>query len=70
MGDKGAGNCGIRMYVPLNAAATEWKTITIDEGHMACQSLQIADLDGDGRRDMIAGGFTTNNLVVYWNHCE
>lgn len=58
---------GIRLYVPLDDEATAWQSFSIDDGSMACQSLQIADLDGDGRPDLIAAGWTTNNLVIYWN---
>ena len=36
---------------PTDARATEWKTFTIAEGKMACQSLQIADMDDDGIGD-------------------
>ncbi|NOY00538.1 MAG: hypothetical protein GXP30_12495, partial [Verrucomicrobia bacterium] len=66
-GDEGVGNYGIRIYVPLNDEATEWKTISVDEGTMACQSLQIADMDGDGDLDLVAAGWTTKNLVIFWN---
>lgn len=58
---------GIRLYIPQNEQATEWKTVSIDDGKMACQSLQVADLDGDGRLDIIAAGWSTNNLTIYWN---
>lgn len=58
---------GIRLYIPQNAEATEWQKIPIDEGSMSCQSLQVADLDGDGRLDIIAAGWSTNNLMIYWN---
>ncbi len=58
---------GIRMYVPTNRKASKWKTIIIDDNNMACEDLQSADLDGDGRRDLIAAGRATNNLVIYWN---
>ena len=26
-----------------------------------------ADLDGDGRPDIIAGGRSTHNVKIYWN---
>ncbi len=68
--DNAAGDYGIRLYVPGDALANEWKVHDIDSGTMACQSLQIADLDGDGRLDLVAAGWTTNNLVIYWNRTE
>lgn len=34
---------------------------------MACEDLKLADLDGDGRLDVIGAGRSTKNVVVYWN---
>jgi hypothetical protein len=40
---------------------------TIDDGGMACEDALAADLDGDGRNDIIAGGRATHNVKIYWN---
>ena len=40
---------------------------TIDDGGMACEDAVAADLDGDGRIDIIAGGRATHNVKIYWN---
>ena len=34
---------------------------------MACEDALAADLDGDGRPDIIAGGRATHNVKIYWN---
>ncbi len=39
----------------------------IDDGGVAVEDALAADLDGDGRPDLIAGGRATHNLKVYWN---
>lgn len=39
----------------------------IDDGGMACEDALAADLDGDGRTDLIAGGRATHNVKIYWN---
>ncbi|MDR3620050.1 MAG: VCBS repeat-containing protein [Paludisphaera borealis] len=39
----------------------------IDDGGMACEDAVAADLDGDGRIDVVAGGRATHNLRIYWN---
>ena len=39
----------------------------IDDGGVAVEDAMAADLDGDGRPDLIAGGRATHNLKVYWN---
>jgi outer membrane protein assembly factor BamB len=58
---------GLRLYTPMDATAREWRTTLIDDNEMACEDLQIADLDGDGRPDIIAAGRATRNLKIYWN---
>ncbi len=58
---------GIKLYVPLDDKGQKWETHLIDDNGMACEDLKIADLDGDGRPDIIASGRATHNLVVYWN---
>jgi hypothetical protein len=40
---------------------------TIDDGGMACEDAMAADLDGDGKTDIIAGGRATHNVKIYWN---
>jgi Aldos-2-ulose dehydratase, beta-propeller domain/FG-GAP-like repeat len=40
---------------------------TLDDGGMACEDALAADLDGDGRVDIIAGGRATHNVKIYWN---
>ncbi len=58
---------GIKMYVPLDDKGEKWQTHVIDDNQMACEDLKVADLDGDGRPDIIASGRATHNLVIYWN---
>jgi hypothetical protein len=40
---------------------------TIDDGGMGCEDALAADLDGDGRLDIVAGGRSTHNVKIYWN---
>ena len=40
---------------------------TIDDGGMACEDALAADLDGDGKPEIIAGGRATHNVKIYWN---
>jgi hypothetical protein len=34
---------------------------------MACEDLKTADLNNDGKPDIIAAGRASKNLVIYWN---
>ena len=59
---------GLKLYVPADAAGAGWKVhAVIDDNQMACEDLKIADLNGDGRPDIIAAGRATKNVVIYWN---
>jgi hypothetical protein len=39
----------------------------LDPGGVAVEDLAAADLDGDGRIDLIASGRATQNVKIYWN---
>ena len=47
--------------------AASFERVTIDDGGMACEDAVAADLDGDGRNDIVAGGRATHNVKIYWN---
>lgn len=59
------GDIGIRLYLPdtVDGYAISW----IDQNGMATEDMQVADLNGDGKPDIIASGRSTNNLKIYWN---
>ncbi len=56
---------GVKLYSEKQPGS--WNDYWIDENGMACEDLQIADLDGDGKKDIIAAGRTSHNLKIYWN---
>ena len=57
---------GLKLLVPVDETGTQWETYLIDD-NMATEDLIIADLDGDGRPEIIAAGRVTNNLFIFWN---
>ena len=71
-----AGQVGIMIYWkgelagehadPIGKPA-EWTGAWVDENKIACEDLQVADLDGDGNPDIVASGRSTHNLKIYWN---
>ena len=65
MQKKGA-KVGIKMFVP-DEQGEKWTQHLIDDNTMACEDLVLADLDGDGKLDIVAAGRGTKNVKIYWN---
>ncbi len=61
------GEFGIKLFTPKKGSFSEYEEQWIDQNGMACEDLQAADLDGDGKPDLIAAGRSTKNLKIYWN---
>lgn len=59
------GLVGIKMYSMDNG--NEWKSVWVDKNGMACEDLQVLDMNGDGKPDIVASGRATKNLKIYWN---
>ncbi|HUF64100.1 MAG TPA: VCBS repeat-containing protein [Verrucomicrobiales bacterium] len=61
------GKVGIKVFSGGNAEAGGWNERWVDENGMACEDLQVADLNGDEKPDIVACGRATKNVVIYWN---
>jgi len=59
--------CGVRIYKATDGVGKRWKRELIDEGGVAVEDLACADLDGDGRIDIVAVGRQTKNVRIYRN---
>jgi len=68
-GWRGRPSYGVALY-KRNAAGQWARQELIDDAGMACEDLTIADLNGDGRPDIIAGGRLTKNVIIYWNEMK
>ena len=62
-----AGKVGIKLFTALDASGQNWAQESVDDNTMACEDLCLADLNGDGRPDIIASGRATKNLKIYFN---
>jgi len=58
---------GIRLFTALDAEGKEWRTSTLTTKEIAVEDFKAADLDGDGKPDLIVAGRQTKNLVILWN---
>ena len=61
------GGHSLYCYRCLNADGTQWERSTIDAGGMAGAGIVAADLNGDGRIDLICTGSATANVKWYEN---
>lgn len=56
--------------LPVEGEGIEWHRHLIDPGGVAVEDLAAADLDGDGRIDIVAAGRATKNVRIYWNEAK
>jgi hypothetical protein len=66
-GDKFTLRRGVRVYKCTDGKGEKWTRQIVDNGGVAVEDLIAADLDGDGRIDIIAVGRQTGNAKIYWN---
>ncbi|GAB3220388.1 FG-GAP repeat protein [Algoriphagus aestuariicola] len=62
-----SGELGVKLFVPKDGSFSVFEEFWIDKGGIACEDLQAADLNGDGKLELIASGRATKNIKVYWN---
>jgi len=65
--DKFTERLGVRVYKCTDGKGAKWDRLMVDPGGVAVEDLTVADLDGDGKPDIIACGRATKNVRIYWN---
>jgi len=58
---------GVRIYKCTDGKGAKWDRMILEDGGVAVEDLTAADLDGDGKIDIIAVGRATGNCRIYWN---
>ncbi|MED6313537.1 MAG: FG-GAP and VCBS repeat-containing protein [Verrucomicrobiota bacterium] len=66
-GTRRNGKVGIKFYYPIDKDRTRWKNLLIDDNQMATEDIRVADLNADGKLDIVAAGRASNNLKIYFN---
>src|SRR6056297_1932604 len=56
---------GVIIFDATATDGTAWQRHVVDSGTMACEDLIVADLTGDGKLDIVAGGRNTHNVKLY-----
>jgi hypothetical protein len=67
LSDKPEERRGVRIYKALDGKGASWSRKIIEDGGVAVEDLAAADLNGDGKIDIVAVGRQTHNIRIYWN---
>ncbi len=62
--------CGVRVYDCANGDGQAWTRTLVDPGAVAVEDLIAADIDADGRIDIVAVGRATHNAKIYFNKAK
>lgn len=58
---------GVRLFTPLDKEGKQWRMTPLSAEEVAIEDLKLADLNGDGKLDIILAGRQTKNLRVLFN---
>ena len=65
MNDKGTP--GIKLFTPLDRNGKKWRETRVSADEVAVEDIKAADLNGDGRPDIVAAGRQTKNLTIFFS---
>ncbi|MDX2034151.1 MAG: hypothetical protein SF339_25980 [Blastocatellia bacterium] len=60
-------NAIVYLFHPVDRSGTKWEKQILDAKGLGSEDLICADLNGDGRNDIIGVGRSTKNVKIYWN---
>ena len=62
-----SGTPGIKLFAPLDESGTQWRETAVSGSELAVEDIKAADLDGDGKPDIVAAARQTKNLKIFFN---
>ncbi len=65
-GAKPGDSVGLAVWTALDDKGEQWRETVVDT-ETACEDLALADLDGDGKLDIVAAGRASHNVRILWN---
>ena len=68
-GTRRTGKVGVKLFTipPTKSSGRSGKACSIDDNEMATEDIRIADLNADGKPDIVAAGRASHNLKIYFN---
>jgi hypothetical protein len=57
----------VYVFHPSDAKGETWEKKVLDHKGLGCEDAICADLNGDGRIDIVGVGRSTKNVKIYWN---
>jgi hypothetical protein len=64
------GKVGVKVFWAIDPGGEKWDQAVVDDNTVACEDLCLADLNGDGRLDLVLAGRATHNLKVLLNETQ
>ena len=58
---------GIKFFTPLDESGEQWRESVVSAGKVAVEDIKVADLNADGKVDIVAAARQTKNLVIFFN---
>jgi len=58
---------GIKLFAPTNESGSKWQETRISGAELAVEDIKAADLNADGKPDIVAAARQTKNLVIFFN---
>lgn len=57
----------VYLFHPADSTGEKWEKMVLDDKEMGSEDVICADLNGDGKIDIVAVGRGTHNVKIYWN---
>ena len=61
---------GIKLFTPLDKEGAQWRETRISADEVAVEDIKAADLNDDGKVDIVAAARQTKNLVIFFNQTD
>lgn len=58
---------GIKLFTPMDKDGSKWRETVISGKELAVEDIKAADLNGDGKPDIVAAARQTKNLKIFFN---